>query len=333
MKTVRVNDSEFNKYWKHLFLGSGYQHPLYQTWNIRYYESLLNGSCLKNCSFLIQEQDTPFLGVCVTMNTSPDGTNKLSGFGVLPLFYVENGDLDNTQLRGAYKLLKAEFDRLVKMHSATCIIYEDFLGNGNLSFVGKYLLGKGADAVPFFRQLIDLSAPEDELFRQIRKSYKSLVNWGSKNLSLRIIDKETITLEDIERFRLLHFRAAGRETRSKHTWYMQYEMVCHDEAFVIVGELHGELVTAGLFSYSPQYCYYGVSASKREMFNKPLSHSLIWSAMLYAKDKGCNLFEMGNLSYPRQGDAVPSKKEMDISTFKQGFGGQTQVRLNITWMK
>jgi hypothetical protein len=133
-------------------------------------------------------------------------------------------------------------------------------------------LDKGARAVPFLRQLINISFPEDELFRQIRKSYKSLINWGKRNLSLRVIDKETITEEDIERFKRLHCHVAGRQTRSHHVWHLQYEMACHGEAFVVFGELGGELVTAGLFPFSSKYCYYGVSASKERC---SINHSLI----------------------------------------------------------
>lgn len=333
METVRVNDSGFGNYWKRLFLCSDFQHPLYQPRNIKFYESLSEGSYLEDCSFLIEEQATPLLGLRIALNTSPSGHIILSGFGVIPIFYLENRVVEKPWIRGAYKLLKAELDRLVQIHSATFIIYEDFLENGNLSFVGKYLLDKGAHAAPLLRQLINLSASEDELFRQIRKSYKSLINWGKKNLSLRVIDKETITVEDIERFKQLHCLAAGRKTRPNHTWHLQYEMVYHDEAFVILGELDGELVTAGMFPYSSRYCYYGVSASKREMYDKPLSHSMIWSAILYAKKQGCNLFEMGILSYPNQEGTLPTQKDMDISTFKNGFGGKTHVRLNITWKR
>jgi hypothetical protein len=60
---------------------------------------------------------------------------------------------------------------------------------------------------------------------------------------------------------------------------------------------------------------------------------MIWSAMLYAKEHGCNLFETGILSYPNQDGTLPIQKDMDISTFKHGFGGQTHVRLLITWQR
>lgn len=289
-------------------------------------------SQFEDCSFVVEEQGLPLLGVRMALNESPKGHQRLSGFG-LPLLYVENEDRNRTGLRPAYKLLKAELDRVVETYSVDSIIYQDFLHNGKLSFMGKHLLENRGQAVPYFTRMINLSASENELYRQIRKSYKSLINWGKKNLFLRVIDGETIVPEDIERFRELHFHAAGRETRPRHTWDLQYEMVCHKEAFVILGELEGELVTAALFPVSAKYCFYGVSASKRELFSKPLSHVVVWNAMLYAKDQGCGFFELPEQCYPKQGNPIPSEKELSISTFKRGFGGETKVRLNITWQR
>lgn len=330
MRIVRADTPDFTALWQRLFLESAFQHPLYQPWNIRYYEALAQESQFEDYSFVVEEQSLPLLGVRMAVNKSSEGFQELSGFG-LPLLYTENEDMNAAQPRGAHRVLKAELDRVVHTHAVDSIIYQDFLNDGSLSFLGKHLLDNEARAVPFFTQIIDLLAPESELYRQIRKSYKSLINWGNKNLFLRVIDGETIAGEDIERFRQLHFHAAGRETRPRYTWDVQYEMVRHREAFVILGELGGELVTAALFPYSARYCFYGVSASKRELFSKPLSHVVVWSAMLYAKERGCVFFELPQQCYPKQGDPLPSEKELSISTFKHGFGGETHVRLRIVW--
>ncbi|MBW1716352.1 MAG: hypothetical protein JRJ77_11120 [Deltaproteobacteria bacterium] len=266
----------------------------------------------------------------MAVNSSGEGCQELSGFG-LPILYLENEHIKLTQLRRANKLIKDEVERIMQTHSVTSLVYQDFLYRGRLSFLGRYLLSTGAQAAPYFTQIIDLSLSESDLYRQIRKSYKSLINWGMKNLVLLVKDMTNIAPQDIEDFRLLHFHAAGRKTRSQRTWDLQYEMIRHKEAFVIEGKLEGELVTAALFPYSTRYCFYGVSASKRELFSNPLSHAVIWRAMLYAKEQGCNFFELPEQHYPKQGTPVPTEKELSISTFKHGFGGETRVRLNMTW--
>jgi len=114
----------------------------------------------------------------------------------------------------------------------------------------------------------------------VRKIYTSLINWGQKNLSPQLLDDRTISPEDVESFRDLHIEVARRETRSRRTWELQYEMVCRGEAVTLPGYMKRELVSAALFLFGPKYCYYGVSAAKRELFDKPLSNHTIWAAML-----------------------------------------------------
>ena len=332
MEIVRIGTADFTRLWQQVFVVSEFQHPLYQPWNIQFYEALAPKSQFEDCSFVVEEQGVPLAGVRMAFRASGDASRELSGFG-LPLLYLENQDINSTQLQGAHKLLKGELERIMQAHSVTSLIYQDFLYEGRLSYLGRYLLEIGARGVPYFTQIIDLTVSETDLYRQIRKSYKSLINWGKKNLVLQVKDETVIAPEDIEAFRELHLKAAGRETRSQRTWDLQYEMVSHNEAFVIAGKLEGELVTAALFPYSARYCFYGVSASKRELFSKPLSHAIIWRAMLYAKEQGCNFFELPEQRYPKQGTPLPTNKELSISTFKHGFGGKTYVRLNMAWKR
>ena len=130
-------------------------------------------------------------------------------------------------------------------------------------------------------------------------------------------------------FRELHQYVSGRQTRSRKSWSLQYDMVQADEAFVITGRVEGDLVTAALFCRSHKYCYYGVSASKRELFEKPLTHILIWRGLCYAAHRGCRYFETGTQLFQQPDVEVHSRKELNIATFKKGFGGYTAARLNM----
>lgn len=106
-------------------------------------------------------------------------------------------------------------------------------------------------------------------------------------------------------------------------------MILNQEAFLVTGHLDQELVTFGLFIYSPHYCYYGVSASKRELFNQPLFHAVMWTGITHAKNLGCHWFETGDIVYEKQHQV--SQKEVDIGFFKKGFGGEVRVHLDLRW--
>ena len=226
-------------------------------------------------------------------------------------------------------MFKTEMDRILEELDADSLYFQDPLLDGCLSSFSHYLLSRGAVAAPYFTRLINLSLAEKELHRSLTKSYRWSINWGIKNMDIDILDAHSIQMGDMEAFRRLHMEVSGRETRSRRSWDIQYEMVKQGEAFVVFGKLGEELVTAALFIYTQAHCFYGVSASKRELFDKPLSHAILWKAIFHAKTLGIRCFETGKQDYPRQKQPFPSAKELGITAFKRGFGGETRTFLDV----
>ena len=330
MNLVRSDHSGFPKLWERLCIDNEFLYPFYQGMNLKYYKEIAQDSKFVDRSIVIAEQQIALIGMRMAIREYEDNTKELSCFG-LPILYLESQKVEMSQIRKAHKLLKAELENILSQDTISKIIYRDYLAQTQLSFLSHFFLNRGAVATPHFTRVIELSLSGKDLYQQVRKSYKSLINWGGENLSIKLYDQQSIQKKDMNSFRQLHINTAGRETRSRKTWDLQYEMVCCGEAFLFFGELEKELVTAALFLCSPMYCVYGVSASNRDMFDKPLSHALLWNAILHAKKIGCSILEMGDLQYPRQGDPVPTQKELGITTFKKGFGGQTLTHLNVIW--
>jgi hypothetical protein len=192
------------------------------------------------------------------------------------------------------------------------------------------LLAAGAACVPYLSHVVDLTAREETLRNELSKTVRWSVNWGMKTLAVRVLDKDTITAADIDAFRLLHIEAAGKETRSAETWQAQLALVEAGAGFAVFGILDQTLVTAALFVVSKQHCFYGVSASKRELFDKPIGHAIVWSAMMHAKNAlGIRFFETGEQRFPGLSAAEPSAKELGIGFFKRSFGGETEVCLDL----
>ena len=93
------------------------------------------------------------------------------------------------------------------------------------------------------------------------------------------------------------------------------------------------------FDPPSSHLYITNNAARRDLIEKPMFHSLMWSAILHAKTLGCRWFEMGWQlflnqaylpSYLTFADKPPSKKELGISEFKAGFGGETRMFLDLT---
>ena len=173
---------------------------------------------------------------------------------------------------------------------------------------------------PSTTRIIDLSQSKDDLKRAIRKSYHSLINWGLNSMEIEIHDKSNIKWNIIEKFRDLHIKEAKRETRSIDTWQKQFEAITLGLAFCVTARLDEELVSAAYFLCPDKICYYGSSASRRDLFDKPLSHAIIWKAILESKRRGDHLFNIGS-TYEYKFNKLATNKEKNIAYFKEGFGG------------
>ena len=334
MLIVRASDPRFLSYWKSLTsVCSQWYLAVYGEANLAYYREYVGNDRQVDHSFMVVEGEKPVAGMRMFLRKTEGGDSELSCCG-LPVCYLESAENMSAFRAGAHKLVKGELLRL--MDSPECpdlVLYRDLLEQGELSYPSRVLLDLGAQVTPGFTQVIDLSRPDDELHRSMTKAFKWGVNWGVKNLDLTIMSSDNISVEHVEAFRLLHLDAAGRETRSRRSWEMQHAMIVANEAFCGFGWLEGQLVTAALFPYSPVHCFYGVSASRRELFDKPLSHAVIWTAMLHAKKMGIKCFEMGEQVFPSTGSRQPTAKELSISFFKRAFGGATKAYLDIRLSK
>lgn len=305
-----------------------------QTWHSPFYtQSALNyyrqrpmdeGKDVDDRSFMLMRNDEPiacFLGAIV----EGKGRKSLLAYEVPCVLVGSHANLSSNERR----LIEKEFDAITHAVDGE-IRYRDFMLEGKISMLSQYLLTHGARAKPTFSRVIDLKDDTSLLKSNIRKSYRSLINWGMRELQPIVAGADRLTWEMMDAFRQLHIHEAGRETRSVSSWKRQFEMVKADDAFVVFGHLNDALVSAGFFDCSKTNCYYGISASRRDLFDKPLFHSLLWTAVLHAKKIGCRWFEVGDQVFPEHPtEPFPTAKEQNISGFKSGFGGETRMFLDL----
>ena len=319
-------DPNFERHWTALLNNCHFCSPFYSTIAQNYFSQRLKdeGKIITEESYIMFWENEPVIAFRgATVET--DGKVDLLAYE-MPSISIENKKTLTTKTA---KTFLEKFDKVMEKVNGF-IWYRDFLINNELSKLSRHLLNNGARSTPLFSKTIDLINDKSTRKSSIRKSYKSLINWGNRELQPKVFDAENITWELIDEFRQLHIRESGRETRSEESWRRQLDMVQAGEAFIVLGHLNGELVSSGFFMNSKTNCYYGMSASRRDLFDKPLFHASMWTAILHAKDLGCKWFEVGEQLYPNHpSEKPPTKKELGISEFKAGFGGQTRMFLDL----
>ena len=324
---IRPGKNNYDKHWDQFCDMQDWSPPEY-TINGQIYQSKIyetEGKKTVNQSFIVEKNNKQILAFC-GVKFLDKSKSHLTTYR-LPCISLENSNEINDESK---KEFINEFEKISKLIKGK-IWYRDFLVNGKLSLLSHHLLTKKIKISLFFTQVINLNLEKKFLWNDIRKSYKSLINWGLREMEFKIFDSNSIDWTTMIHFRNLHIKVSGRETRTIESWKKQYEWIKKNNAFVIFSYFKKKLVSAGFFSFSKNNCSYGISASNRELFSKPIFHAVMWKAIIYSKSIGCKWFDSGEQIFK---NIIPNsqftEKELNISFFKAGFGGKIQTFLDFT---
>ncbi len=185
------------------------------------------------------------------------------------------------------------------------------------------LLFEGYSDISSLTQVIDLSKPEDQLFRDLRNDYRQYIKRAEKIMSVSIFDGSNITSDQFERYRLLHRKAAGRTTRPQSTFDMMHRWIQDGLAILSCASLDGRDIGFTLTSVYKDGAYYCSGCNDPEVNDLPIGHLLHWRTMNWLKSHGTRYYETGLQQYASQPHSLVSKKDWNVAYFKRGFGGVT----------
>jgi len=297
-----------------------YYSPAY----LAYYSQRFRDQGLRytDASFVLIRQNFPIFTFLGSIIYNDDGTLVLSYFErpAVSFLSVLNSETVNLVFKTLDEILP----------DVDAISYHCRPDSGYLSPVDSYFLERFRASISHsLSRIINLRSPLDEIRSSFRKSYKPLVNKSISLFSPTIYDHTNIRLECVSLLRALHICASGYQTRSSTTWLMQYQAILADQAFLILSYLNGRAVSGAFFNSYMGHVYYAVSASDRNMFKLPLSHGIIYQAILYAKSRNFHSLELGQ-DFTLTTNHHHCNKEFTISVFKRGFGGSLYHRLSFS---
>lgn len=317
-------------YWENMkTLMEGYEcnHYLFNKWQVEYRKQRLKDEDVKfeDISLTLEDSEGPYFGF---VGFREEGDIVRSG--ELSCSTREKRILSRRQKKEIRKFM----DEIIGNNSRVKII--DFVDRGRVSYACDYIMSEKNECSSntIYNRLIELDTEEEVLREEIRKRYKSYVSWGQRNLRIEITDQDNVSAEKFDQFmefRELHDNCAGKRTRSRNTWVIQYEGIKAGYGYFITGYKDAEMVTGGVFNLTNSYAYYGSSASRRDMFDRPMFHAVMWEAIRYARIKGAKYFDTGECNLKTDNDIkTKTDKQIAISNFKTGFGGKLMPRIELT---
>lgn len=284
----------------------------------RHYYPVAFAGLRQDVSFAIAEGGTPRLLALATL-----GDGHLDYYGSpLRLFCVE--PVDEAAIAAAF----AEIDRLIESGEPRRVAITDDLVSGRLSPIGTACLNRHFQPALQMTAWADLSEGEASLRRGLRKSYKSLLNWGKANMVVSVVNRENPDRAQFDRYQAFHYSVAGRAVRAQDTWDALFSWIEAGGGELVLGSLPGgELVAGTLVGDAEGSAYYVSGVYDRERFDKPMAHWPLWVAMLRAHERGRTRFELGDVPL----DGVGTAKEVAIGFFKRGFA--SEIATSLLWSR
>jgi hypothetical protein len=280
-------------------------HPRLSDFGREYYPLAL-GETYVDHSFVLADGDTPLVAVICGSNGE-----TFSQFGApieLHLAPGLNAKLERELLRGIAGQLEFKADGEKNFRFA------DAMGP-SLSLLGEICLALEGYAELQVIATIDLTQDTEKIDAAIRKSYRSLINWGKKNLSLEYVNADAPSRDKFLEYQEFHKLIAGRVTRTQESWDAMYKVLENGSGELILGYESGALVSGALIIDGAKVSIYASGAYDRSKFDRPLAHWPLYDGILRAKKRGMRNFELGSVDKASN----PSQKEAQIALFKRGF--------------
>src|SRR3990167_2435606 len=187
----------------------------------------------------------------------------------------------------------------------------------------KIFQGLGFQAAPIHMHpelawMLNITKPEDELLRGMRKTTRYLI---------RKTEKQGVTIEmstDVADF--AKFWPVYEETfkRQKFTPFSQkylrqeFELFAEDDAAALFfARYEGEIIAASMIIFYGNAAFYHHSGSVHRFEKMNGSYLLQWRVIQEAKRRGCEMYNFWGIAP----DNVPKHPWAGLSLFKKGFGG------------
>ncbi|MGD0577064.1 MAG: peptidoglycan bridge formation glycyltransferase FemA/FemB family protein [Candidatus Staskawiczbacteria bacterium] len=173
---------------------------------------------------------------------------------------------------------------------------------------------------------LGIAAPEQELLSNMRKTTRYLIRQAEKNPDIQIV--KSLDIKDLDLFKPVYAKTAKRHKFVAFpNKYLEKELgafLQDNQIMIFLGKYKDKVVSAAIFVFWQDICFYHHSGSLAEFNKIPVSYLLQWEAIKEAKRRGCRIYNFWGIApdVVTEEDASKSKHPWaGLSLFKMGFGG------------
>ena len=196
----------------------------------------------------------------------------------------------------------------------------------NLEGIDLVCINHGARPHLRIHAVIDLDHDEKNIRRHLRKSYRSLVNWGRDNIRTLYINIENPDRQLFDQYSNFHAKVGGKVHYGHAYWDVYWNEITAGRGELSLGYLNdGHLAVGTLVIYAGEIAYYASGVYDRNRLDKPLGHFPVFDSIIRANKRGLAMYDLGEI-FPS--GTVP-EKEVQIGFFKRGFASSYILRK--TW--
>ena len=263
--------------------------------------------------------------------------NQDKGVSILPLFiyhdeesyvveFLEKKILPPLFVKGLSEKIKKKIiegilnflDKLkLKLSIKSLKFIDNIFPSSSISQWHKMILKNNYQCILQREAFVCLEYDINDIRASIRKSYKSLISKGEK--IWKVESNFSISKKIWREFKALHYKAAGRKTRSDKSWeILEKGLIDKDLFFIYCLDKENKMVGGSLFFLTKNESYYAIAAYDRDLFDHPIGHVLQFKAISEFKKMNFLWYRLGKVPFDGD-DPKPSLKEKNIGKFKDGF--------------
>jgi len=305
------NEELFWKYWELLALEKKAS-LLYLRLNVEYYLAY-SQNIYSDKSFVYLVDNKPVAGVFLPIekNGNEFTGSVVGGYIHAPLL------ADNSIEKNTFLMI----DEIARDNNLAKIMFsiDPLMYGGNYNYLQRY----NYLDTSILTYIIDLNISQD-LLAVCRKGHRNDIKkiLGDKNFEIFQIDKDNPDYSIHEEYRELHHKCAGRITRDKKTFDIQFEKLKQGNAVLFGLRYKNKNIAYSYFEHNSGKAIYSSSADDPDYDEFSYYHALVFSAMEYLKKINVRYLDLSQPSSPSaQFNYYPGEKELNIAFFKRGFGG------------